>query len=212
MNDRKQLLSDEQLDFLTEMMNIGAGNAAAALSQMLPSQVNIRIPAVHVVPITQAPSILGDPSLPITCVRMGMVGGVNGDMCFFVPEEHKAKLTRLIQQATPGPQNRSADRDLSVLAEVGNITAGVYLTAVHDFCRLNVYHTVPALTIDMLQSLLDEALAGLSRQVQIAIMIENEFIVAEENVRAFLIVIPSAESVKILVDSIGQVEMAYREG
>ena len=28
MNDRKQLLSPEQVDFLTEMMNVGAGNAA----------------------------------------------------------------------------------------------------------------------------------------------------------------------------------------
>ena len=29
MNDKKQFLSAEQVDFLTEMMNIGAGNAAA---------------------------------------------------------------------------------------------------------------------------------------------------------------------------------------
>ena len=212
MNDREQLFSEEQLDFLTEMMNIGAGNAATALSQMLPSEVNVKIPAVHVIPITQAPSVLGEPSLPVTCVRMGMVGDVGGTLFFIVAEEHKVKLTRLIQWATPGPKNKGTDMDLSVLTEVGNIIAGVYLTAVHDFCRLNVYHTVPALAIDMLQSLLDEALVRLSRQVQAAIMIENEFIVEEERIKTFLVVIPSMESIKILVDSIEEAEMAYREG
>ena len=212
MNDREQLLSEEQIDFLTEMMNIGAGNAATALSQMLRSEVNVVIPAVHVLPVTQAPSVLGNPSLPVTCVRMGMVGDAAGNLFFIVPEEHKVKLTHLIQRAMPGPKNRDTDIDLSVLTEVGNIIAGVYLTAVHDFCKLNIYHTVPTVAIDMIQSLLDETLVRLSRQVQTAIMIENEFIIEKERIRTFLLVIPSMESIKILVDSIGQAKMAYREG
>ena len=212
MNDKEQLLSEEQVDFLTEMMNIGAGNTATALSQMLKSEVNVIIPAVHVLLVSQAPSVLGDPSLPVTCVRMGMVGDVAGNLFFIVPEEHKVKLTHLVQRATPGPKNRGTDIDLSVLTEVGNIVAGVYLTAVHDFCKLNIYHTVPAVAIDMIQSLLDEALVRLSRQVQTAIMVENEFIVEKERIRAFLVVIPSMESIKILVNSIGQAKMAFREG
>jgi len=212
MNDKEQLLSEEQVDFLTEMMNIGVGNAATALSQILQSEVNVIIPAVHVIPVTQAPSVLGDPSLPVTCVRMDMVGDVAGDLFFIVPEEHKVKLTHLVQRATPGPKNRGTDIDLSVLTEVGNIVAGVYLTAVHDFCKLNIYHTVPVVAIDMIQSLLDESLGKLSRQVQVAIMIENEFIVEKERIRTFLVMIPSMESVNTLVNSIGQAKMAYREG
>lgn len=212
MSDKERFLSEEQLDFLAEMMNIGAGNAATALSQMLPSQVSIKIPAVHIAPVIQVRSILGDPSLPVTCVRMGMVGDVSGTMFFVVPENHKVKLMHLIQRATPGPENRDTDNDLSVLTEIGNIVAGVYLTAVHDFCKLNVYHTAPALATDMIQSLLDEALVALSCQVQAAILIENEFIVEKERIRAFLLVIPSVESVKILANSIGQARMAYREG
>jgi len=194
------------------MMNIGVGNAATALSQILQSEVNVIIPAVHVIPVTQAPSVLGDPSLPVTCVRMDMVGDVAGDLFFIVPEEHKVKLTHLVQRATPGPKSRGTDIDLSVLTEIGNIVAGVYLTAVHDFCKLNIYHTVPVVAIDMIQSLLDESLVRLSRQVQVAITIENEFIVEKERIRTFLVMIPSMESVNTLVNSIGQAKMAYREG
>ena len=188
--NKVEVLSEEQVDFLGEMMNIGAGNAATALTQMIQRQVNMTIPKVYVLPVQEAPSILDDPSLPVLCVRMGMVGDVIGDLFFIVPDEQKENLTNLVERAMPWDSRwrdenphpalsipQSNDMDLSVLMEVGNITAGVYLTAIHDFCGLNIYQTVPTLAVDMIQSLLDESFAHLSSRVQAIIAIENEFII-----------------------------------
>lgn len=207
--NNQELLSEEQVDFLREMMNIGAGNAAAALNQMLRCEVNVRIPTVHVLPVPKAPSVLGDPSLPVACVRMGMVGDVVGELFFIVPAEQRANLTHLAELAMLGAAKRGPDLDLSVLTEIGNILAGVYLTAIHDFCRLNIYHTAPVIAIDMIQSLLDESIVALSRQVQALILIENEFIVEERRIRTFLLLIPAVESVSTLVDSVEGARMAY---
>ena len=251
MNDKK-LFSEEQLDFLSEMMNIGAGNAATALGQMIQCEVNVKIPQVHVVPVLNAPSVFDDPNLPAACVRMSMVGDVTGNLFFIVPDDQKARLIRMMEQSvrsrnadsglhpseadfalhrarnaeqkntqsaifTPldkdlsngaGPQS---PMDLSVLTEVGNIIAGVYLTAIHDFCRLNIYHTVPTIAIDMIQSLLDESIAVLSREVQAIILIENEFIIEESRIRTFLLLIPTGQSVKTLVDSIEQARLSIVE-
>ena len=82
------------------------------------------------------------------------------------------------------------------------------MTAIHDFCRLNVYHTVPTIAIDMIQALLDEMLADLSRQVQSIIVIENEFIVEHKHITTVLIMIPSVQGLKVLLNSIVQAEMA----
>ncbi len=217
MNDAKQLLSIEQVDFLTEMMNIGAGHAATALTQVLHCRVDIVIPRVFVITDAQELSILTSPSLPVVCARMGMVGDVSGGLFLIVPEEQKEDLIRLAERAMMGTgqswragltSQESDDLKLSVIAEIGNIVAGVYLTAVHDFCRLNIYHTVPTVATDMVQALLDESLVRLSRQVQHIIVIENEFMVEEKLIRTFLVMIPSVESVNILVNSIGQARMA----
>ena len=105
----------------------------------------------------------------------------------------------------------SPDENLSILAEIGNILVGIYLTAIHDFCKLHIYHTIPTVAVDMVQSLLDESLNVLSMQVQLMIVIENEFLVEKKHIRAFLIMIPSVESVKTLLDSIEQARMAYGE-
>ncbi len=254
MNNEKHF-SEEQLDFLREMMNVGGGNAVTALSQMLQRDVEMKIPTVHSVPAAQVPPILGNPSLPVTCVRMGMVGDAAGHLFFIVPDEHKAKLIHFVRQATPGPlQLRNAesgtqsmlshqslvdsqqpvskvhikngdltndcrlptglrnpnsapgspqshDMDLSIVIELGNIIAGVYLTAIHDFCKLNIYHTLPALAIDMIQSLLDEAITALSREAQIVFIIENEFIVEEHHIKTFFLMLPTTTSVQKLVGS-----------
>jgi len=217
MNDKKQLLSAEQVDFLTEIMNIGAGNAAAALSQMLQCQVDLVIPRVFIIAETKELSTLDNPSLPVVCARMGMVGDVSGDLFLIVPEEQKEDLIRLAEQAMgdtgqswrTGITNlKSDDLNLSVITEIGNIVVGVYLTAVHDFCKLNIYHTVPTVATDMVQALLDESLVRLSSQIQHIIVIENEFMVEEKLIKTFLVMIPSVESVNTLANSIGQARMA----
>ena len=220
MNDRKQLLSPEQVDFLAEMMNIGAGNAATALTQALQCSVALVIPRVFVTTDVQELSILDSPSLPVVCARMSMVGDASGALFFIVPEKQKNDLIRLAEQAMmESSQSRRAgstnqesdDLKLSVIAEIGNIVAGVYLTAVHDFCKLNIYHTVPTIATDMIQALLDESLVRLSRQVQHIIVVENEFMVGEKRIRTFLVMIPSMESVNILVNSIGQARIAMAQ-
>jgi chemotaxis protein CheC len=179
--------------------------------------VDLVVPRVFLIKDTQELSILDSPSLPVVCARMGMVGDVSGGLFLIVPEKQKNDLIHLAEQAMTGTgqswkagltNQESDDLKISVIAEIGNIVAGVYLTAIHDFCKLNIYHTVPTVATDMVQALLDESLVRLSRQVQHIIVIENEFMVEEKRIRAFLVMIPSMESVNILVNSIGQARMA----
>ena len=128
MNDNKQPFTEEQLDYIREMMNIGAGNAATALQQMLKQPVDLTIPRVQVLPITQIQSIFDHPSLPVVCVKMGMVGDVGGSLFFIVPEEHKERLVSLVKRATPGLSQLKVqppdEMELSALAEIGNILGG----------------------------------------------------------------------------------------
>lgn len=210
-------LSEEQLDYLGEMMNIGAGNAATALSQILGCAVSMEIPSVHVFPNSAALSILDDPSLPVACVRMGMVGDVLGDMFFIVPEESRTVLADLAA-STSGLQHEPSTEppqpeNFSVVKELANILAGVYLAAVHDFCKLSIYHTVPAVAVDMVQSLLDESLSSAGTQVQTIIVIENKFEVEKkQRIRTLLVMIPLVSSLRLLADSMGQAQRLLGEG
>lgn len=203
------LLTDEQLDFLKEVMNIGGGNAATALSQMLGADTEVKTFAVYSLEPRNVPSSLGDPSQNVACVQMELLGEVRGYIFFVVSEDKKAALVHMAEKALTG-HIRTGPLDTSALEEIGNIMAGVYLTAIHDFCKLNIHHTVPVLATDMLQSLLDEAIANMGRQAESLIVVEHEFAILAEgeitaagkHIKSFVLLLPAPESLKTIVDSI----------
>lgn len=201
--------TEEDKDFITEMMNIGAGNAATALSQMLQSPVDLKIPRVHIAPPQKISPLMGDPTLAVSCVKMNMIGNIIGDLFFIVPDKYKASLIEKAKLTIPGSTKKSPVSDSSVLEELGNIIAGVYLTSIHDFCNLNIYHTVPVLADDMLLALLDETLVTKTRAVQSLLLVENEFIIAEKKIRTYFLIIPDAISLKAIADSIKEAEKKY---
>ena len=63
MSESKQMLNEEQIDFLKEMMNIGAGNACTALQKILQHPVELIIPRIHLLSATRVSSIFDSPSL-----------------------------------------------------------------------------------------------------------------------------------------------------
>lgn len=201
MND-KELLTGEQLDFLREMINVGAGNAAAAFSQMLHCMVDVKIPEIYFFPASKIPPFLKDPARPFAGVSMNMVGDVKGKLFYLVQDEQKERLIELAERAAPGGSRRGVAVDFSVLEELGNILAGVFLVSIHDFCKLNIYHSVPDLKIDMIQALIDESIAGTVGELPRIIMIESKFVIKEENINTFFLIIPNRESIHKFVDSI----------
>lgn len=201
--------TEEDKDFIREMMNIGAGNATTALAQMLKIPVDMKIPAVHIAPPPQISILIGKPALAVSCVKMNMVGDISGELFFIVPDKYKAGLIEKAKLAMPGSTEKSPEVDSSVLEEIGNIIAGVYLTSIHDFCNLNIYHTVPVLADDMLLALLDETLATKTRAVQSLLLVENEFIISEKKIRAYFLIIPDAISLKAMSDSIKEAKKKY---
>jgi chemotaxis protein CheC len=197
------LFSDEQLDYLLEMLNIGAGNASTALNQLLQCDVTMKMPGVEAHTPQGVVAALGDPALPVAGFRMKAVGDLSGSMFFIVPDDQKKKLAELAKQAFFGRTDSHPDVDemMSILSEIANILAGVFLTAIHDFCRLSVQHSVPVAAVDMVQALLDESLAARTVEGQTIILVKNEFLIGDDHVKAFLLIFPSEGSIKALLDS-----------
>jgi chemotaxis protein CheC len=208
MNDR-DLFSEEQRDYLVELLNIGGGNASTALSHLLQSEVAMKMPRVEIMPVARAVAALGGPSMPF-CVGMKMVGDLTGCLFFLVADDQKAKLADLGERAMLGParENPDPERVLATVAEVGNILAGVYLTAIHDFCKLNVCHSVPLAGVDMMQSLLDESLAR-GGEDQPIILVSNEFVIGADRLETFFLIFPARASLAALVGSMGEAAKMY---
>jgi chemotaxis protein CheC len=203
MRKPEEHFSAEQLDYLREMMSIGGGQVAGALTQLLGCDVDMKVTKLHIAPFAGVAAAIGNPSGPVAGVRMEMVGDVKGYLYFIVTDENKKLLIELVEKSLLGAAHHTSGKDLSVLMEIGNIVAGVHLVSLHDFCGLNIYHSVPVMAIDMIQALLDEAIVIAGRKKPLVVLVQEEFIIVRKNIRTFFLLIPFAEHLQALADSIG---------
>ena len=52
-------MDDLEFDVLTEIGNIGAGNATTALSQLINAQIDMKVPKVEMLTFTELSEIIG---------------------------------------------------------------------------------------------------------------------------------------------------------
>jgi chemotaxis protein CheC len=58
-------LSGMQLDILREIGNIGSGNAATALAQLLNAKIDMNVPQVNILPFAEVPDLVGGADLHV---------------------------------------------------------------------------------------------------------------------------------------------------
>ena len=59
MSDDVASLSAAQMDALREIGNVGAGNSATALSQIISKRIDMNVPRVSIVPLGDVPDLVG---------------------------------------------------------------------------------------------------------------------------------------------------------
>ena len=64
MTDDILNLSGMQLDALREIGNVGAGNSATALSQIIQRKIDMSVPQVSILPLADVPDVVGGRGLP----------------------------------------------------------------------------------------------------------------------------------------------------
>jgi chemotaxis protein CheY-P-specific phosphatase CheC len=73
-------LKPHHMDVIREIGNIGAGNAATALSGILGRRVDMSVPEVKIIPLSYVPQILGEPEDPVVGGMVSMSGGLTGQI------------------------------------------------------------------------------------------------------------------------------------
>ena len=75
------------LDILKEIGNIGAGNAATALSTLLNKKIEMNVPNVRIVPFHEITELAGGSENVVVSVFLKIEGDANGNMFFILPIE-----------------------------------------------------------------------------------------------------------------------------
>ncbi len=206
MLDNPLHLSALQLDALREVGNVGAGNAATALSTLIGRRIEMTVPAVSVLPIPQVAELLGGDEAIVAGVFFRIDGDAPGNMLLAMDEASGRQLVSILLNhvdLSNGASQAFDELAMSTLMEIGNILGSSYLGALMTMTNLSLQISVPALARDMAQAVLNIGLIQYGQVGDSALVIETAFHEGASVVRSHFFFIPDPGSFALLLASLG---------
>ena len=195
-------LNSMQIDVLKEIGNIGAGNAATALSKMIAKRIDMDVPKVNILEFKDVAELVGGPEAVVVGIYFKVTGDIKGSIMFLLDIDSAKFLTSLLI-----PVEESADAlsemEISALQEVGNILAGSYLSSLSSLTGLSLIVSVPSLALDMAGAILSVPVILFGQVGDKVMLIETDFIEGSQHVKGNFFLVPDEDSFEILLKSLG---------
>ncbi len=196
-------LTNVQLDALKEMGNIGAGNAATSLAQLIGEIVNISVPKVNVVAIENVAESLGGPEKQVYIIYLEVTKEMKGTMLtIFSQETAVFFVSKLLGSSDI---DMASDIAQSALKEVGSILCGSYLSALSQLVAMSSVASVPAMAFDMLGAMLDFVLVEIGQIADEVFLVDAELYISETKLECSQLFLPKPETLDTILASIGMV-------
>lgn len=138
-----EMLSELELDALTEMVNIGVGRAAASLREMVGEQVHLSVPKVTLVSRDQAILTLGENEVSnLVGIHQVFEGEITGRALLIFPDTKSLELVRAVVGGEL-PLEEIIELEQEALAEIGNIILNGCLATVANLLQRSLKMSLP---------------------------------------------------------------------
>ncbi|SKA72740.1 chemotaxis protein CheC [Clostridium sp. USBA 49] len=188
-----------QLDALKEVGNIGAGNAATALSQLLNKKIDMTVPAVNIVSFNDIFSRIGGEEIVIGII-VRVLGDTPGNILFIFEKEAALNLIEILIGKR---EEQISEMGNSVLCEIGNIISSSFMNAIGKFTNLLIMPSVPAVTYDMLGAILSTTFIESGQFDDCVLDIETMFLELGSKISGHFYYIPMPGSLNKILESLG---------
>lgn len=180
------------LDVLSEIGNIGSGNATTALAQMLNRKIDMSVPRVSLLGFNQICDSIGSEEDLLLGILFGIEGDISGMMMFLMKPDSAHNLTNALL-FTDNHSTEFNEMELSAINEIGNIISGAYLNSIASLTNLKIISTVPSTTIDMAGAILSVPAIEFGKIGDKVLMIETEM-GEGESINGYFLLIPDLDS------------------
>lgn len=192
-----------EIDVLTEVGNIGAGNAMTALSSMIGQMVDIEVPAVKILGFQDAIDYSGGAEKTVAGILVPITGEIEGEILFLLEED----LVDLVVSTFFGVQNvdlLNLTPDMnSALTELGNIMAASYINAIATLTGMTMQVEIPMISVDMLGAIMSVPAAEMGELSDKLLYIDNLMVINKVSIKSKMMLLPTVASLDRLLRNLG---------
>ena len=154
--------SEIELDGLKEIVNVGGGNAATSISQMINSRVDMDVPEVEVMAYDELYQKI-------------------------IADESGQKIAKMMLGSDDNPSNEII---ASAVTELTNILFNSFLRAIGDMLQIQLIASLPISRYDFFGAIISSAYMAFDHYDEQILVIHNEFTYNNESLDASLFLIP----------------------
>lgn len=198
------LLTDEQRDALTELINIGFARTAASLSELTGYRVLLEVPQVSIHPIHELfPKLSSFVEGEVATVQQIFTGPVSGNALLLLNYDGALMLTDLLAPEGSFPAHRLDASACEVLTEIGNILLNACLSMFGNLLQISISFSVPRLHLEAIDGLLNSLVIG-KEEMRYGMVIYTAFHLRDNAVTGYLVMVLSVTSLDSLMAAINQ--------
>jgi chemotaxis protein CheC len=199
-HERGMLLSASELDALSELINIGFGRAASALSTLVGRRILLEAPQVNIYPVDELMKILENlGEKEITNVHQIFSGKLTGDAMLLMDSDSASILIDLMAGGSGNVHPMTAV-DRESLVETGNILLNAFIGTFGNLLRVHITFTVPRLKIETVPNMIS-SIATETHEIEYALVVKINFRLAQGNVSGYMVIIMGIHSLEVLVEA-----------
>ena len=194
-------LTEDQIDALKELVNIGVGRAASVLNEIVNAYIKLQIPFIKVLTPQELQQELKqrfDDDI-LSAVQLRFSGSFRGIAELVFPKESAKVLVAIVTGENSGDQDLDAVK-IGTLSEVGNIIINGVIGSISNVLRQQMNYGVPQYIEDKIENLL----SGDIQSDDAILLAQTQFTIEELRIIGNIILIFEVKSFDALLAAISQ--------
>lgn len=193
-------LSEQAINSLAELGNIGAGNAITSLSILLDSRLTMTPPQVEIYDFNSLENVVGGSDATVVGVLSQTYGEMESMILFIVGVEDAKNITKTLMGNKTDLQS---EMGMSVIKEIANILIGSYVASLETLSGMKIRYSLPEICIDMAGAILSVPCIEFGKISDKALMINSQFKVGKLEINGYIMLISEIHSFDTLLNQLG---------
>jgi chemotaxis protein CheC len=196
-------IDDKIMDAIRELINVGIGDAANALSTLVNSRVLIEVPDIKLVEASEIVNLLGVEIKELgVFIEQDFNGSISGKTMLFYSKECSTSLLHSVGCLSDSTVSFT-QTDISTLEEIGNIVMGSCVSTICDLIQGRVDIHLPDVTIEISENSLGTLLPDLE-SFDRAIVIRNIINIQDHNINGHMFLLFSFHDLEVIIKKLLQ--------
>ncbi len=192
-----------EIDVLTEVGNIGSGNAVTAFSAMIGKTVDIQVPAVKLLDFQTAIDFAGGAEKIVAGILVQISGDIEGMMLFLLEQDMVDLIvSTFFGQNTVSLLELTPDM-VSALNETGNIMSGSYVNAIAELAQMKINVGVPMMCVDMVGAIMSVPVSIIGEMSDKLLFIDSHLLIDKTEIKSKMMLLPTVNSLDTLLKRLG---------